>query len=394
MITAVLSYFLKINLALILFYAFYRLCFTNDTFFRWRRFTLLAILTVGWLYPCIQFSSWMQPQAPLQEAITSAQYMAVKTWAKNPEPAPHYSWFSLQTVVLFYFIIMVFLVIRFLVQLFLLVRLSRISRKIEINGTIIHLLKNKSGPFSFFHWIFIHPHTLEDPEQTREILTHELTHARQRHSIDVLLGELNCILCWINPFAWLIKREIRNNLEYLADHQVVKTGSNTKAYQYRLLSLAHPKMVSAFYTHFNVLSLKNRIKMMNKKRTKKIGRTKYLLFIPLTALLLVISNFETVGRTTANSYDQVVQTKENPSVPRYKTIRFAPPVIKKEAKEKEALQVDTTLSAPKSVRFAPPVIKKEKEKQVVKEKSLPAHERVRFAPPVIIKKTTAQEKAK
>ncbi|MSH99580.1 TonB family protein, partial [Escherichia coli] len=112
------------------------------------------------------------------------------------------------------------------------------------------------------------------------------------------------------PFIWLMKREIRNNLEYMADQRVLQTGYDYKVYQYHLLGLAHNKAAATLYNSFNVLPLKNRIKMMNKKRTKEIGRTKYLLFLPLAALLLIISNIEAVARTTKNFAREVIQTVE------------------------------------------------------------------------------------
>lgn len=48
--------------------------------------------------------------------------------------------------------------------------------------------------------------------------------------------------------------------------------------------------------------------MMNKKRTKQIGRTKYLIFFPLAVLLLVISNIEAIARSTEKQMDRVEET--------------------------------------------------------------------------------------
>lgn len=69
----------------------------------------------------------------------------------------------------------------------------------------------------------------------------------------------------MNPFAWLLKTEIRLNLEYLADHKVMESGTNKKAYQYHLLGLANQNRQNGLYNNFNLSHLKNRIKMMNKK---------------------------------------------------------------------------------------------------------------------------------
>ena len=128
-------------------------------------------------------------------------------------------------------------------------------------------------------------------DEKQEILTHEQTHVRQWHSIDVIISEIVNIICWMNPFAWLLKTEIRLNLEYLADHKVMESGTNKKAYQYHLLGLANQNRQTGLYNNFNLSHLKNRIKMMNKRRTKKIAKTKYLLFAPLAAALLFCKQY-------------------------------------------------------------------------------------------------------
>ena len=201
------------------------------------------------------------------------------------------------------------LAIRFFIQLAGIIRLAFRCQKAKIGNTNVHLLRQASGPFSFFHWIFIHP-TSHTEDELSEILTHEQTHANQWHSIDVLVSEIVCIFCWFNPFAWLMKREIRTNLEYLADNRVLETGHDSKAYQYHLLGLSHHKAAATIYNSFNVLPLKKRIKMMNKKRTREIGRTKYLMFLPLAALLMIISNIEAVARTTKEMAKDVIEAVE------------------------------------------------------------------------------------
>ena len=178
--------------------------------------------------------------------------------------------------------------------------------------TCTHIEKG-TGPFSFFHWIFIHPESHTESEIS-EIITHEETHARQYHSADVLVSEIMCTFCWFNPFVWLMKREVRGNLEYMADHRVLETGHDSKSYQYHLLGLAHHKAAANLSNSFNVLPLKNRIKMMNKRRTKEIGRTKYLMFLPLAALLMIISNIEVVARTTKEFAKEMMAAPEEQGV--------------------------------------------------------------------------------
>lgn len=300
-------YFLKINVAIALFYAFYRLFFYKDTFFVWRRTALLCFFAVSAVVPLFNIQTWVEQQEPM--VAVADLYATVVLPEITPTVQTGTDWKLLMAdgIGMAYWAVAVLLAVRCLVQLAGIVRLARRCPTQKIDGTTVHLLPRPEGPFSFFHWIFVCPGT-HTAEELHEILTHECTHARQWHSIDVLIGELACIVCWFNPFAWLMKREIRTNLEYLADEKVLETGHDSRTYQYHLLGLSHHKAAATIYNSFNVLPLKKRIMMMNKRRTRAIGRTKYLMFLPLAALLMIVSNIEAVARATQKITAEVIET--------------------------------------------------------------------------------------
>lgn len=310
--TPELAYFLKINVGIIVFYIFYRLFFYKDTFFHWRRTALLCFLGVSLFYPMLNLQEWVKAHEPMVViADLYATTLLPEVVFEETITPTHTNWqeFATNSLSIIYFCGVILLFIRFIMQLTSIILLRIQCKVTEIQGVRVQILNKASGPFSFFHWIFVHPES-HTQEELAEILTHEQTHAHQSHSADIMFSELICIACWFNPFIWLMKREIRNNLEYMADQRVLQTGYDYKVYQYHLLGLAHNKAAATLYNSFNVLPLKNRIKMMNKKRTKEIGRTKYLLFLPLAALLLIISNIEAVARTTKNFAREVIQTVE------------------------------------------------------------------------------------
>lgn len=281
-----LIYLLKANLLLAALYALYRLLLHRDTFFAWRRATLLTIVAVSLLAPLPALQGWTDNLLPGQVA----QGITAEAWlpefiatpqdaeaAGNDSPVLTYLAVAYAAGVLL-------LAGRMLVQLLAIVRLSRRCPATTIGGTRVRLLPRGEAPFSFFRLIFVCPEA-HSPQELDEILAHEQTHARQVHSADVLVAELACALCWFNPAAWLLRRDVRNNLEYLADHHVLASGFDARAYQYHLLGLAYPKAAATIYNNFNVLPLKERIKMMNKRKTRNIGRLKYLLFLPVATLL-------------------------------------------------------------------------------------------------------------
>lgn len=337
-----LVYFLKVNIAIALFYAFYRLFFYKDTFFSWRRTVLLCFLAVSAAVPLLNIQNWMVEQEPM--AAMADLYASVVLPELIITPGgPHTNWKSLifQYGSIAYWAGVLFLSIRFFTQLISIIHLTYRCQKLKRNNSNLCLLPESGGPFSFFHWIFIHPASHSE-EEFKEILIHEQTHARQLHSIDVIMSELACILCWFNPFIWLMKREIRTNLEYLADASVLENGYDSKAYQYHLLGLSHQKAAANIYNSFNVLPLKKRIKMMNKKRTKGIGRTKYLIFLPLAALLLIISNLEAVARTTKKIASEVIEAVDNRIEQPIQNVQSAPatPGTETEQEKKTAKTVN------------------------------------------------------
>ena len=289
-------YLLKVNVGITLFYAFYKLFCQRDTFFRWRRYALLSFLGISFLYPLIDIQNWVKEQPAMNElADYYATLMVDETIVASPTVTDAPQLPSLMTIAMYIYLVgVIALSLRFLTQLLSICRMRWSGKSVYLNGQRIISLPSEANPFSFFDWIFIYLPQL-DKESQDEILTHEQTHARQWHSLDVIISEIINIICWFNPFSWLLKTEIRLNLEYLADNQVTETMNDCKQYQYHLLGLAHTKKETGLCNNFNVSHLKRRIIMMNKKRTRTAGRIKYALFAPLAAALLLASNISCIS---------------------------------------------------------------------------------------------------
>ena len=304
-------YLLKVNAGIALFYAFYKLFCQRDTFFQWRRFALLSFLGISFLYPLFDIQEWVMEQPAIYEL---ADYYTVlmnteETAATSPvayETPQRPDLLTLCTYL--YYIGVVVMSIRFMIQLVSICRIRWKGQVVYLNGQRIISLPSEFNPFSFFGWIFLYLPQLEE-DSREEILMHEQTHARQWHSVDVIVSEIVNIICWFNPFSWLLKGEIRLNLEYLADNQVAKTMEDSKQYQYHLLGLAHTNSKTGLYNNFNVSQIKSRIIMMNKKRTRTAGRIKYALFAPLAAALLIASNISCTSTETQEANTEVMESR-------------------------------------------------------------------------------------
>ena len=280
-------YLFQVNLGIILFYALYKLICTRDTLFNSRRLILMLSLILPFIIPLIDIREWMETRDSLV-MLTNFDYSTtipeIVVGTNGTEPGNQVFVIS-EWIKNIYIAGILALSVRLIVQAISLYLIILRTPEKTVNGIRIKCMKNKSGPFSFFNWIFLNPDNVKE-EEMNEILTHEMAHVRQKHSIDVIISELVNICCWINPFAWLMKREVRLNLEFLADRKVMDAGFATKSYQYHLLGLTYSHKYG-LSNNFNFSHLKQRIIMMNKKKTNGAGHIKYALFaIPAFALLL------------------------------------------------------------------------------------------------------------
>lgn len=283
-------YLLQVNVGLILFYALYKLVCTRDTFFRSRRFILIVSLVLPFILPFIDVREWLESRERMI-MLTHFDYSAVLpeivVGSEAAETGNRVLVLS-EWIGYLYLAGVLVLLVRLAIQAFSLYRLIVRMPEKEINGVRVKCLNDPSGPFSFFGWIFMNPAAVKEDEIS-EILTHEMAHVKQHHSVDVLLAEMVSICCWMNPFAWLLKREVRLNLEFLADRKVMEAGFATKSYQYHLLGLAYNHKYG-LSNNFNFSHLKQRIIMMNKKKSNAVGHIKYALFVLPAFALLVAGN--------------------------------------------------------------------------------------------------------
>ncbi len=289
-----MTYFLQLNIALAVFYGLYCLLFSSDTFFGLRRAYLLTTLLLAALLPlCAQHLGLFQtlPRPFLNGEMTGNVISLISPTAEE-SPGTGERCFLIATAV--YAAVAALLLLRRLWQAGCIVGMALRLPRAEVEGTRVCLTNGTDGPFSFFGWIFINP-VLHTQGELHEILLHEQTHARQLHSMDVVLSELTCALCWPNPCAWLLRHEIRINLEFLADERVLAGGFDRKTYELHLLGLSYQRPVATISNYFNVLPLKKRITMMNRKKSNRALRAKYLLAVPAVALMLMSFSMWTDG---------------------------------------------------------------------------------------------------
>ena len=312
-------YILKSSVCLVLFYLFFRLLLSKETFHRFNRVALLGVLFFSLLIPCIEMTT--RHQVEVQQAVLSIEQllMMAELNAITPEvgaviqEVPSVSW--IQIVLLVYLAGIVFFACRNICSLICLFRLIYSGRHEKLEKGITLVVHNRTiTPFSWMKYIVISRKDLE--ENGREILIHETAHICHRHSIDLLLADICIFFQWFNPGAWLLKQELQNIHEYEADETVINEGVNAKEYQLLLIKKAVGTRLYSMANSFNHSKLKKRITMMLKEKSNPWARLKYLYVLPLAAIAVtafarpeISEKMEEISAVKVNDLAEIVQEK-------------------------------------------------------------------------------------
>ena len=159
------------------------------------------------------------------------------------------------------------------------------GKKFEIvdNVKIIHTGENHI-PFSFFNCIYL-PNEINNPL----ILKHEMSHVKNRHSLDVILMEIMISFQWFNPFIYKIKKELQNVHEYIADNEAIEKESDKSNYMMLLLQLCTADNYNTVANNFSFLLTKKRISMITQKQKTKRMVIRLLLTLPVFAMLILLN---------------------------------------------------------------------------------------------------------
>lgn len=296
----IIQYLLKLSLSLALVYLFYQLLLRKWTFYNCNRFYLLGYTILCFIIPFINITPALKSSSWEKSNITSIipAWQLTNTNDVMRDPVvPLTSASNYWNILLYAFIAgSIVLAALFCVRYLSFLRIRRGARMLAEGNMKIYQVDKNIMPFSFGNEIFIN-HTLHGEEELREIIRHEFVHVRQKHSIDILWAELLCMLNWYNPFVWLIRKSIRQNLEFIADEQVVNSGLDKKQYQYMLLKVIGNNHFS-IANQFNFSSLKKRIAMMNKNETSKRQLLRLVLLLPAIAVLLLAFRQQSISKDT------------------------------------------------------------------------------------------------
>jgi hypothetical protein len=292
----IIVYLVKCSLGIAALYIFYRVFFRRLTFYNNNRWILTGFSMACFVFPFININQWFQQQG-LQQAqvidwVPAISLPLQEEYSTTSVAADSVSIYAAIAAILG--IGMVVMLLKLLIQIWSFRKLIQKATMLDAGDTTIYEMTDHVIPFSFGNAIFINP-ALHSEAELEKIIQHEFIHVKEKHSIDIIWGEILQIVCWYNPFAWWLKKAIRQNLEFIADQKVLQHGYSKKEYQYLLLKVmgTQPFRIA---TGFSFFSLKKRIAMMNKNKSSRFHALQFLLLLPVVALLLLSFRKQIQGR--------------------------------------------------------------------------------------------------
>lgn len=285
---SLLTYIIQVNLLLAIIYLGYIGLLKGLTFYSLNRAYFLVGGLFAFVYPFLDLKS-LFVQRGLNMGIVGEQ---ISLYITEPEVQEQLTLGRLFEIV--FIAGAVLLLLKFVFQLLSLLRIHLNSRSDRWRTYLFRNVLIPIVPFSFLNKIYVNKEQHLDAE-LKDIFKHEDIHVKGLHSLDILLFEMILVCCWYNPFVWLMRKAIRQNLEFLTDQQVLDKGIDKQTYQYSLLNVSKKGTSVGLSNQFNFKLLKRRIMMMNKKRSSKIELSKYAFLLPvflLTGAAFTVSKAE------------------------------------------------------------------------------------------------------
>ena len=275
-----LAYLIKSSACLLVFSLFYRLFLEKENIHYFKRFYLLGSLALALYIPLITFTTYIEQPTAFQVSNTS--------FSNAVEVIPNEESIHWIPIILWavYGLGTIFFVVKFLLNLYKLIRKINLNEKIQHKDHVHVLVLKHIVPHTFMKYIFLEKQAFKDQKIPREILLHEQTHALQKHSLDILFIELIQIVFWFNPLIYIFKKDIKLNHEFLADHEVIKHGCNTKNYQNILLNYSSKPLEYQLESSINYSSIKKRLTIMKTNTTKTTTWFRSFILLPILAILV------------------------------------------------------------------------------------------------------------
>ncbi len=302
-----MEYILKSSAIIFIFYGCYKLFLQKDTFFEANRWFLLAGLVIASCISLVVIPNYIE--------YTPVNFSNYSFAATSPQPTHIVEGSSFDYSILIYglyWVGVLFFTGQLSVQLLSLRRVLKNGTKITDKHLNIIETHEDVSPFSFFNYIVYNPKHF-DASELEHVINHEKAHSQQLHSLDNIIVHIACILLWFNPFVWLYKKALQQNLEFIADQKAQYISPCEKSYQTVLLKTSIQNQELLITNNFYTSLIKKRIVMLHKSKSKKWHQFKLLIALPLLACFVMSFNIEDIY-VEASVEDTTTSEQDNETI--------------------------------------------------------------------------------
>ncbi|MEZ4802297.1 MAG: M56 family metallopeptidase [Gelidibacter sp.] len=293
-----MEYLIKSSAIIAIFYICYRLFLQRDTFFVSNRWFLFAGMVASILIPLLVIPVYVEITPITLNSMVQSNEVDIQ----HMQPENPFNLINFLSVI--YGIGILFFLGKLITELSSLLFLIKRNPS-SYDGSFSYIQTSTAlAPFSFFNWIVINPEQF-DTKELELIINHEKVHARQCHSVDVIVAQLMCVVFWFNPFSWLYKKALQQNLEFIADQEAQIVAPCEKSYQNLLLRTSIPSHQLVLANNFYNSLIKKRIVMLHKSKSSRLNVWKYSLVIPLIVAFVLNFNTEIIAQTKTPQPEKV-----------------------------------------------------------------------------------------
>lgn len=329
---SLLLYLLEASVLLIVLYGLYLLLLRKETYFNFNRFFLLAILVLSLLFPLVSFDIFNEENTLINQQVTqlsqvrNAYHTTFESWSDQQQisqSAEEIAWFRqywpqhwngwkviIALALTIYLTGVVFLILRLLLVYIRIYALKKRLQIEDVGGLKVAKIPSSMAPFSFLNTVFI-PDSMNDQSEFDQILAHEKTHVKERHSIDLIFVQLLAAFLWFNPVVWLLIKSLKQTHEYIADKNMLRKGFSLVEYQTLLLRQLISNNSYGLVHNFNLSFIKKRITMMSIKESGWVGKSKAFVTLSLVLFLgMITAQSNTISKeSSVELIDLSVETK-------------------------------------------------------------------------------------
>lgn len=310
----VITYILKTILISGIFLAYYWIALRDKKFHYYNRFYLLTASIMSLVIPLLKFDRFIVEKPVIYSSNEIVQFILPLS---NVKESIQYDWVDYSL-----FIAGMVAITLFSILLLNVIKIQLLKRKSEVTqmeGFDFINTNDDNAPFSFLNNLFWKQSISLQEEGGQQIFKHEITHIQQKHTWDRIYSQIITSIFWMNPFNWIIQKELVTIHEFIADESAVG-DSNVEAFAKMLLQTHYGNHFLNPTHQFFYSSIKRRLTMLTKSTNTKYSYLRRVMVLPiLIATVFLVSikvnasdKIEKTAKEIQNTIDLLVSDTTKP----------------------------------------------------------------------------------